>query len=145
MTFTPIENLSPSAGSPSNLGSLSTYPRSIIMLYPFRTTFPLFAIPFVPPGSPVVTSVLWMAVSWEVGSVETFPWFMVFFFPVVSPVGSFLVPSVDQSYSTYTRSFDGSRGSLCLLPLPCFLSIFHVLFECPSYSVPRNWFFPSLT
>ena len=42
----------------------SSYPRSIIMLYPFRNTFPLSAVPSVPFGSPVGTSVLWMAISW---------------------------------------------------------------------------------
>ena len=34
------------------------------MLYSFRTTFPLFAIPSVPHAIPVGTSVLRMAVSW---------------------------------------------------------------------------------
>ena len=29
------------------------YPQPIIMLYPFRTIFPLFAVPSVPPGSPL--------------------------------------------------------------------------------------------
>ena len=41
-----------------------SYPQPIIMLYPFRTAFPLIAVPSVPPGSPVGTSVLWMAISW---------------------------------------------------------------------------------
>ena len=46
---------------------------------------------------------------WQyVGSVETFPWSMDFLFPAVSPLGSFLVPSPYRSYSSYTRSFDGS-------------------------------------
>ena len=40
------------------------YPRPIIMLYPFRTTFPLFTVTSVPTDSPVGISVLWMALSW---------------------------------------------------------------------------------
>ena len=44
MTSTPIENLPPSAGSPHVVLSgneRANYPRPSIMLYPFRTTFPL--------------------------------------------------------------------------------------------------------
>ena len=40
------------------------FPHPIIMLYPFRTTFPLFAVLSVPHGSPVGTSVLRMAITW---------------------------------------------------------------------------------
>ena len=39
-------------------------PRPIAMFHPFRITFPLFAVPSVPLGSPVGTSMLRMAIRW---------------------------------------------------------------------------------
>ena len=42
----------------------SNYPQPIMMFYPFRTTFPVFTVPSMPPGSPIGTSVLRMAISW---------------------------------------------------------------------------------
>ena len=63
--FPKLQDLSP-PGSPPTLGSLSTknFSQPTIMLYPFGTTFPLFAIPSMPPGSPIGSSVLRMAISW---------------------------------------------------------------------------------
>ena len=46
------------------LKGLFNYPQPIIMLYSFRTPFPLFAVPSVLLGSPVGNRVLRMAISW---------------------------------------------------------------------------------
>ena len=63
VTFTSVESLSPSGGSLPTLGFLATkrlmfwlkgpssYPWAIIMLYFFMTTFSLYAVPSVHPGS----------------------------------------------------------------------------------------------
>ena len=111
---------------PPTLGSLATkklmfwpkgpssYPQPIIILYPFRATSPLLTTSSMPPGSLVGASVLRKAI---VGSVETFPWSMVFLFPAVSPLRSFLILSPYWSYSSYSRSFDGSWSYPCLRSL----------------------------
>ena len=62
---------------------------------------------------------------------------MVFLFPAVSPLRSFLVPSPYWS-------FDGSWRSTVCSRCQVHLSVFQVLVECPDYSVPRYRFFPSL-
>ena len=110
----------------------SSYLRPIIMLHPFRTTFLLLAVPSVPSGSPVGTSVLRMA---YVGSVETFLCPMVFMFPAVLPIGSFIAPS---PYRPYSSPHVCGRCQVLLL-------VFHILVDCPAYYVLRSRFFPTLT
>ena len=81
----------------------SSYPRAIIMFYPYRTTFPLLAIPSVPPGSPVGTTDGNKLVQLK-PSLGT--WF--FSFPAVSLLGSFLAPSLYRPFSSNTQYSDGS-------------------------------------
>ena len=71
---------------------------------------------------------------------------MVFSFPSVSLLGSFLAPSPYRPFSSNTRYSDGSEAPTVCGPYQVRLSVFHDLIECPNYSyVPRNRGFPSLT
>ena len=120
---------------------LSSYPYLTIMLYPVRTTFPLFAIPSVPLGSPFGTSV---ADGNKLAQLK----------PSLNPQSSCsqrclrLEVSLSRLRIIHTRLIHSHLMGrevppICDRRLAC-LSIFYILVECPDYSVPRNWFFPSL-
>ena len=121
----------------------SSYPRPIIMLYPFRTTFPLFAVPSVPPGIPIGTSVLRMTISW---------------FQLIPSLGLWsscsqrcrrLEVPLFRLRIDHTSLKHGHLMAREAPPICCRCqvrhSVFHALVECYGYSVPRNRLFPSLT
>ena len=70
---------------------------------------------------------------------------MVFLFPAVPPLRSFLVPPrIGHTRLTH------SHFMACEAPPVCdrcqvLLSISHILVECPTYSVSRSQLYPSLT
>ena len=97
----------------------SNYPQPIITLYAFMTTFPLFAVPSVPQSKPPLG-----------------PW------SSCSQWCRRLLVSISRLRIGHTRLTHDHLMAREALPVcgRCHvrLSIFHILVECPTYSVPRN-------
>ena len=117
----------------------SNYPQSIIIFYPFRTTFHLFAVPYVPPGSPVG------------GQCVVDGNKLAQLIPSLGPGSSCsqrcrrLEVSLSHLRIGHTRLTHGHlMARVCD---HCYVRLFisHILVEFPTYSVPRNRFYPSLT
>ena len=114
------------------------------MLYSFRTTFPLFVVPSVLPGTPDGASVLWMVIKLAQLKPSLGPWSFCSQRCRCLEVSSSCF-RIGHTCLTHSHLFDACEAlPVCSRCQVC-LSISHILVECPIYSVPGNRFYPSLT